>query len=134
FGTLETGGLAASYYPALNFGGTPTERIDAQVDNNWGAANPGIAGFPADLFSVRWEGYFTVPADYDGEFWTNSDDGVRLWVNNTLVIDNWTDHGPTVDRGAIALTAGNTYPIRLEYYENGGGAVIQLGWQRCTTY
>jgi endo-1,4-beta-D-glucanase Y len=61
-------------------------------------------------------------------FYTLSDDGVRLWVNNKLVIDNWTDHAPTENRGTIALQAGATVPIKLEYYENGGGAVAKLLW------
>jgi len=132
-GTRTSGGLAASYYPAPGFGGTPIRRVDAGVDFDWAGGNPGIPGFPADLFSVRWEGFITVPADYNGEFWVRSDDGVRLWVNNQLLIDNWTDHSATVDRGAIALTAGQTYPIRLEFYENGGDAVIQLGYEACTS-
>ncbi|MFO8008656.1 MAG: PA14 domain-containing protein, partial [Candidatus Brocadiia bacterium] len=61
-------------------------------------------------------------------FTTRSDDGVRLWVNGQSVIDNWTDHGPTYDSGTIALSAGTKYDIQLDYYENGGGAVIELYW------
>ncbi len=61
-------------------------------------------------------------------FYTTSDDGVRLWVNGTQVINNWTDHGPTENSGTIALTAGVPVDIKLEYYENGGGAQIHLSW------
>ena len=49
-------------------------------------------------------------------------------MNNTLVIDQWNDHAPTVHTGSIALTANVRYPIAIEYYENGGGAVAQLRW------
>ena len=49
-------------------------------------------------------------------FYTTSDDGVRLWVNNQLVVDNWTDHAATENSGAIALTAGQRYDIRMEFY------------------
>ena len=61
-------------------------------------------------------------------FYTLSDDGVRLWVNGALVVNNWTDHAPTENSGTIALTAGQRYDIRMEYYENGGGAVARLLW------
>jgi hypothetical protein len=62
-------------------------------------------------------------------FQTTSDDGVRLWVNGTLVIDNWTMHGSTIDRSlAIALKAGFFYEIRLEYFESQNGAVAKLAW------
>ena len=45
-----------------------------------------------------------------------------------LIIDNWTDHGPTENSGTIALTANQKYDIVMVYYENAGGAVAQLSW------
>jgi MSHA biogenesis protein MshQ len=60
-------------------------------------------------------------------FQTVSDDGVRLWVNNQLIIDNWTNHAATTDTSIpVNLVADQLYPIRLEYYEDGGNAVIRL--------
>jgi len=45
------------------------------------------------------------------------------------VIDNWTDHGPTLNTStAITLTAGQRYNVVVEYYEKGGGAVMRLQW------
>jgi hypothetical protein len=61
-------------------------------------------------------------------FCANSDDGVRLWVNNVLVVDNWSDHGPAETSGTITLTAGVRYDIRMEYYEKAGSALVQLLW------
>ena len=55
-----------------------------------------------------------------------SDDGVRLWVNGQQIVNNWTDHAPTENSGTIALTAGQRYDIRMEFYENGGGATARL--------
>jgi hypothetical protein len=49
-------------------------------------------------------------------------------VNGTQVIDNWTDHAPTENSGTIALLAGVAYPIQMDFYENGGGAVAGLSW------
>ena len=50
---------------------------------------------PADLFAVRWTGIVQPRLTDNFSFYTTSDDGVRLWVDNQLIIDNWTDHGPT---------------------------------------
>ena len=61
-------------------------------------------------------------------FHTLSDDGVRLWVNRVQVINNWTDHSPTENVGSSDLVAGQLYDIRMEFYENGGGAVAALSW------
>ena len=58
-----------------------------------------------------------------------SDDGIRLWINGQLVINNWTDHAATSNTSAgVALTAGVMYTITLEYYEKGGQATARLQW------
>ena len=62
-------------------------------------------------------------------FSTISDDGVRLWVNDVQIINNWTPHGPTTNNSAaISLTAGQKYSIKMEFYEHAGGAVTRLRW------
>jgi hypothetical protein len=66
-------------------------------------------------------------------FYTNSDDGVRLWVNGQLLIDDWTNHGALENRGTISLVAGMTYTIKMEYYENTGRANASLLWSNATT-
>jgi hypothetical protein len=70
-----------------------------------------------------------APQNGDYIFSTTADDGVRLWVNGALVIDNWVDQSPTTkNSAAITLVAGTRYDIRMEYYEHGGGAVAKLLW------
>ena len=121
-------GLLGSYFSGTTLAGTPLlSRIEG-VDFDWGSGKPGT-GLPADNFSVRWTGTVTVPTSGSYRFRTVSDDGVRLWVNGTQRINNWTDHGPTNNTSSsLSLTAGQRVFITLEYYENGGGAVIRLQW------
>jgi hypothetical protein len=121
-------GLAGEYYDAMDLTGTKVSRTDATVNFDWGtgAPHPSIG---ADTFSVRWTGEVLAPASGTYTFSTRSDDGVRLWINGQLVVNNWTDHAPTTDSGQIALAAGQRYPVRLEYYENQVGATIALSWQ-----
>ena len=123
-------GLLGSYYAGVTPSGTPlVQRIEA-VNFDWTTNRPAI-GVPADNFSVRWTGTLTVPTSGTYRFQTNSDDGVRLWVGGTQRIDNWTDHSPTANTTSnITLTAGQRVAIVLEYYERGGGAVMQLRWRR----
>jgi len=83
----------------------------------------------ADTFSVRWTGLVSPRFSEVYTFYTESDDGVRLWVNGQLLIDNWTDHAPQEDSGTIELAAGKKYEIKMEMYENGGGAVARLFWE-----
>jgi hypothetical protein len=81
-----------------------------------------------DNFSVRWSGSVAPRYSEPYTFYTASDDGVRLWVNDQLLIDNWTNHSATENSGTITLQAGQKYALKLEYYERGGKAVAQLGW------
>ena len=129
-GTTPAGqgiGLTGTYFDNTGFTGAARTRIDSTVDFAWAAGAP-IAGMGADTFSVRWSGQVKAAATGLHTFSTQSDDGVRLWVNGTLLVDNWTDHSPTENQGTIQLTAGQRYDIRMEYYENGGDATARLSW------
>ncbi|AIE87948.1 PA14 domain-containing protein [Fimbriimonas ginsengisoli] len=125
-------GLTAAFYndPAdgRHFVTPALKRLDATVDYDWGDGSPDPL-VQTDKFSAQW--YGMVSANQTGyyTFQTVSDDGIRLWVRNQLVVDNWTDHGPATDLSKpILLVAGRRYPIQMEFYENGGGAVARLLW------
>ncbi|MDO3383006.1 DUF6701 domain-containing protein [Gilvimarinus algae] len=132
-GEQETtvGGLLGDYYNSTNFtGGIVGTRLDGPVDFNWASANPGVTGVNDNQFSVEWNGFIRATETGSYRFQTASDDGVRLYVDNQLVIQRWNDHGVTTDTSAaINLTAGQVYPVRLQFYENGGLAEIRLRWQ-----
>ncbi len=118
-------GLSVTYYNNMDFTGTTVTGVDPTVDFSWGAGSP-AAAIANDTFSARWTGQVQAPVTGTYTFYTQSDDGVRLWVNNQQIVNNWTDHGSTENSGTIALTAGQRYDIRMEFYENGGDAVARL--------
>jgi glucose/arabinose dehydrogenase len=120
-------GLTATYYNNIDFTGTTVARVDPNVDFSWGSGSPS-ASIGADTFSVRWTGQVEPQFTGTYTFYTVSDDGVRLWVNGQAIVNNWTDHAPTENSGTIALTAGQRYDIRMEMYENAGGATARLLW------
>jgi hypothetical protein len=122
-------GLQAMYFSNMDLTGTIVSRTDATVNFNWGTAAP-VSGIGADHFSARWTGQVQAVESGTYTFRTYSDDGVRLWVNGQLLINDWTDHAPTYDSATITLQAGQKYDIKLEYYEDTGGAVMQLEWLR----
>lgn len=133
----ETGylpGLRGMYFDQMNLTGSAAERIDGPINFNWAAGAPGVAGIGANNFSVRWQGFVTAPVTGNYIFRTRSDDGVRLYIDGNLVINNWTDHSATDnDSAVIALTAGQRYPVTMEFFENGGDAVAQLSWSGPST-
>jgi hypothetical protein len=83
---------------------------------------------PADNFSAVWtrsvklnNGYYT--------FTTISDDGVRLYLNDRLLINAWRSMGGSRRSIALKLDEG-TYTIRLEYFESTGAALVRLNWRQ----
>jgi hypothetical protein len=125
-------GLRAEYYDNVDFTAPAGSRVDSTVDFTWGTNAP-MASMGADLFSARWTGRVEAPTTEVYTFYTVSDDGVRLWVNGTLLIDNWTDHAPTENNASVPMVAGQQYDIRLEFYERSGGAVMRLLWSSAST-
>ncbi len=126
--STSNGGLVGNYFNNLTLSGTPALVRTEAVNFDWGSSSPGT-GIGSNNFSVRWTGSVLAASSGSYRFRTRSDDGVRLWINNVQVINNWTDHSPTNNStGTITLVAGQRYSIRLEYYERGGGAVMQLLW------
>ncbi len=123
-------GLRGEYFTNQNktFIGTATlVRNGETVNFDWGNGSP-APSISNDTFTARWTGQIQPQFTETHTFYTTSDDGVRLWINNQLIIDKWVDQGPTTWSGSVALLAGSRYAVRLEYFENGGGAVAKLEW------
>jgi GH43 family beta-xylosidase len=124
---LAGDGLTAQYFHNSDFTGLAVERTEA-VDFAWGTLSP-VAGMDANTFSVRWTGQVEAEFSETYTFRTVSDNGVRLWVDGQLLIDNWTSHAVQTNSGTIALEAGRRYDVRLDYFENTGAAEIRLRWE-----
>jgi photosystem II stability/assembly factor-like uncharacterized protein len=126
--TLGTGdGLKAEYYDNQDFTNLKLTRTDPTIDFDWGrdAPDPSLG---AETFSVRWTGQIEALFSENYTFHTTTDDGVRLWINDRLIIDHFSDQPATEHNGTIDLVAGKKYDIKLEYYDNQYSAVAQLAW------
>jgi hypothetical protein len=120
------------YFSNRDLSGSPTLVRDdgaAGLDFDWGAGSPNAGcGLPADGFSAR----FTRTAPFDSATYlvtVTADDGARLYVDGALKLDKWIDQAPTTYTVDVPLAAGS-HAVRLEYYENGGGAVVKLAWAK----
>jgi hypothetical protein len=120
-------GLQGSYYDNRDLTSLKLTRTDPTVNFNWSKGAPD-SSMGADTFSVRWVGQVRPRYSETYTFYTQSDDGVRLWVNGTLIIDSWVNQSLTERKGTIALEAGKLYAIKLEYFEYNGNAVVKLLW------
>ena len=118
------------YWPNRNLAGDPTViRNDRTIDFEWGsgAAAPGL---PSDRFSARWTRKIDFePATY--RIYARADDGVRVWVDDNRVIDQWQDSpGWEVYRAEVRLDGRQR--IKVEYYDRTGNALVEVWWQKLT--
>ena len=131
--TAKPAGLRGTYYDNIDFTGATATRVDSTINFD-PFTSPAITGLTDNnTFSVRWVGKVIPEHSETYTFYVNSDDGSRLWVNGSQLIDRWVDQGPTEHSGSISLTAGQAYDIILEYRENGGGEECQLRWSSAST-
>lgn len=122
-------GLQAEYFDNKELKGEPKlRRVDSTIAFWWGGGAP-AEGFGKDNFSVRWTGRLVPPVTGTYELMIASDDGMRLSIDGKKVLDHWGDHGVEARTVSMDLTAGRSYAITAEFYENGGDAVAKLGWR-----
>jgi YVTN family beta-propeller protein len=128
-------GLRGQYFNNMTLTGSPVLERTENVNFQW-TDSPGT-GVNANKFSVRWTGSVEATATGTFRFQTRSNDGVRLWINGSLIIDHWTKHTTATDISAdIALVKDQRYSVTLEMYDDSGTGVAKLLWLRPgnTTY
>jgi len=120
---------STTYANAANFNPANliTNRTDLVIDFTWtNGTSPNLSN---GLYSVRWIGQ--VQPQYSETYYFDvlSDDGVKLWVNDQLLIDKWqTQNGGSEWTSPIALQGGVRYNLKLEYLQNGSKAQAHLYW------
>jgi hypothetical protein len=124
-------GLKGEYYATQDLNSViALTRTDPKVDFDWGAGSPDAAITVTDHFSVRWTGQIQPRYTDKYTISTVSDDGSRVTIDGKVVVDAFVDQGGNVENtGTIDLVGGMKYSIKVEYYENTGGALIHMSWQ-----
>jgi hypothetical protein len=120
------------YYNNPNLQGQPVMvRNDPSVNFDWGLGSP-APNIPVDYFSVRWTRSFNLEAGMY-RFSVRMDDGARVWLDSTLLIDEWHPATPNTYIKDVNVSAGQ-HVIRVEYYEGVGAAFINFNFERVTSY
>ena len=118
-------GLTADYHEGSGFEQLRFTRIDSNIDFDWGNGSPAPELSP-DGFSVRWRGCM-IP-EFSGTYtlYTTTDDGVRVLINDVLIIDNWNGSGAAT--GTVSLQANSPAMVVVEYFDATGNASARLEW------
>lgn len=105
-----------------------TVRVLANIGKAYAIYINGSSFKKKENFSLRWRTRLQAPVDGRYLLHTVSDDGVRLWIDNKLLINNWKIHAPVEDTAGIILKGGQKYDLKLEYFQHTNGAAIDLLW------
>jgi len=126
------GGLIGEYFNTMIPSGQPVlKRTDPSIDVDYGTNSPEPNVVDEDFFSVRWRGEVQVAFSEVYTFYTRTNDGSRLWIDEKLIVDKWAWVNRVVDtRGEpIELVAGERYSIRMEWFNEDGDAEAHLIWE-----
>jgi len=108
-----------------------TDVYSSAPDENWGGETVVLNGNPwenlSNYVSIRWEGWIANKGEGGHIFWIYTDDGSKLWLNNTVIMDKWYDQSPH-EHYSAPYDFSSIVPIKYEWYEWGGQAVSRLGW------
>lgn len=116
-------GLTVRWFGGAAFDSLHSTTNNQTIDFDWGYGSGPPGG---DQFSAAWTGLVEPRHTETYTFVANSDNGIRVWIDDQLVIDRWwwsRDH-----TGSIALEANRRYSIRVHYRETGGAANVKLEW------
>ena len=120
--------LKGEYFDNITLAGAPrVSRTDSVVDFRW-TFNAPARGMSTDWYSVRWAGTVSVPPGRSRRIGVEGTDGYRLWLDGTLVIDNWKKQSYRTRMVEAPLAAGSRHEVRLEYFETTGNARVRLVW------
>jgi beta-glucosidase len=121
-------GLKADYFKGINLEGAPVlSRVDKAVDFTF-AAPDAIPTVGNMNFSARWTGFLTPLESGTFDLGFNGDDGYRVWMDDKLLLEDWSMHGASLKTTPVTLEKGHKYAIKIEYFQAAGGAVAQFVW------
>src|SRR6185369_6041052 len=123
-----TPGLHGEYFSNMELRGAAIDRTDPNIDFRFNNVSP-IAGVPDKYFSARWTGELVVPATGDYRLGVNADNGVRLFLDDKAIVDDWNRDGERTLTTPVHLESGHAYKIRMEYFHTDYESAAQLVWE-----
>jgi beta-glucosidase len=122
-------GLQGEYFNNVTLSGAPVfTRIDPQIQFQWTLFGPDPEKLTYDFYSVRWTGMLKAPETGTYKIGIDGNDGYRLYINDSLLIDNWQKLSRQTMVKDYHFEKGRDYKLRIEYYEPAGNSYFRLVW------
>jgi beta-glucosidase len=121
-------GLKGEYYKGIDLEGQPAATVvDKQLLFRFPAEGAPVVG-PRN-FSARWTGFLTPDKTSAYKLGVRAEDGFRMWLDDKLIVDEWTFHSPALKTAELTLEKGHKYAIKVEYFQGTGRAYAELAWE-----
>ncbi|MBO7119972.1 MAG: glycoside hydrolase family 3 C-terminal domain-containing protein [Bacteroidaceae bacterium] len=128
---LTQPGFKAEYFSTSDLSGSPLlTQTETKINYIWSAGGPDVEGIGTKNYSVRWSGYISVPASATYTFTAGGDDGFRLLIDGTTVLDDWAASSYHTKTASKLLSKTKVYAITFEYYQLSGDAMVNLSWKK----
>ncbi|WP_266367103.1 PA14 domain-containing protein [Tellurirhabdus rosea] len=121
-------GLLGEYFTDWSFRQKVVARRDRQIDFSYDGYSAPVKGLHPQRFSVRWTGQLYAPVSGSYKFTAVVDDGIRIWVNGVLAMDEWRYRRQKLTGQSIPLKTGQFYDFKVEYYNARAGGYVQVNW------
>ena len=121
-------GLIAEYYDGRDFDRKVTTRIESTIDLNWNRVPP-VPGINPHVCSIRWTGELTPQESGYYTFSARVDDGIRVWIDDELIIDDWQLNDIGIFQGRMKMNGGQSYRLKVEYFNALIEGEIRLLWK-----
>ena len=129
-------GVSVQYFEGRGFEKTAGSSVDPKVDHAWPGPPlteppPGLAN--CNNFSARLTGFLTMPEDGEYEIGGEGDDGIRVWLDDQLIVDDWSIHGMRFVGKKLGFKKGQKVALKIDYFQGDGGRGLRLGWRTPST-
>lgn len=125
---VQKPGLTGHYFNNITLSGTPAfSRIDPNVAFSWTLFTPNEK-ITQHFYSIQWTGKLKAPRSGKVSIGLEGNDGFRMYINNQLLINNWTKQSYNTVLADYVFEKDKTYDIRVEFYETVGNAHVNLVW------
>jgi hypothetical protein len=142
-GGISGSGLTAKVYNNAGTAGAPPIPGEDKLVRTTNVSNIDFEWYSGAILGtnlsenvvVKFEGYITSPTTGSFIFTAPADDGVRIYIDGTLVMDDWREKGGgSINSSSVSFVAGVPRAITLYWYENGGGAHVELQWNQTGSF
>lgn len=122
-------GIKAEYFNGTDFDRYVSSRIESRIDQSWND-HPPVRNLDPHDCSIRYTGFLKAPETGVFTFSAKVDDGIRVWLGDRLIIDQWNLNDNGAFEASVSLKAGENYKLRVEYFNALVEGEIQLIWQK----